>query len=104
MVMYTECGQIQRMNWRIMKKAFFLVCLLLAYPVMAPAEDECCFQGPGKCVEINSAHDKEICGSTAGYLVLDSACKEAPECMLSEEPPAKQNPVRGAQHGKEPKE
>ena len=87
-----------------MKKAFFLVCLLLSYPVIVQAEDECCFHGPGKCIEINSAHERETCERTAGYMVLDTACKEAPECQLSEEPPAKPKSARDAQHGKEPKE
>jgi hypothetical protein len=87
-----------------MKKTLFLVCLMLAWPALAPASEECCFQGPGKCTEINFAHEKEICLRKAGSMVLDSSCKEAPECQLSEEPPAKQKSGPGTQSGKTPKE
>jgi hypothetical protein len=71
-----------------MKKAIFLFCLMLLYPGFALADDECCFQGPGKCFEINSPQDREKCEKSATNVVLDDACKEAPECQLSEEPPA----------------
>jgi hypothetical protein len=84
-----------------MKKSFILICLMLFLPTFAWAADECCFQGPGKCVEINFAHEKEICNRAPGNVVLDSACKDAPECQLSEEPPASPKTINGSQSGKE---
>lgn len=63
-----------------------LVALLLLFPSLAMAADECCFKGPGECSMISSDFEKEACSNLPSTVVLVSPCKEAPECMLSEEP------------------
>ncbi len=78
-------------------KAFLAIFMLL--PCVALAADECCFKGPGQCSTINSESDRLACEKLPFFVILDSACKEAPECMLSEEEPAskpdrKLKPVR----------
>jgi hypothetical protein len=83
-----------------MKKKLFLVFLMLFSPALALAADECCFHGPGKCTEINFADERATCERTQGNVVLDYACKEAPECQLSEEPPARPKSTSGSQTGK----
>lgn len=82
-----------------MKIALFFLCLMLFCPAFAPADDECCFQGPGKCFEINSDNDREKCEKSEKYVLLDSSCKEAPECQLSDEPPVRSKAASGARSG-----
>ena len=63
-----------------------LLVLLLLFPALAMASDECCFVGPGDCFIIDSASKMETCKETPSTVVLNSSCQESPECMLSEEP------------------
>src|SRR5208283_644661 len=63
-----------------------LLVLLLLFPSVAMASDNCCFRGPGDCFVISSASEVETCKKTPSTVALSSSCKEAPECMLSEEP------------------
>jgi len=63
-----------------------LLILLLLFPGVAMASDECCFVGPGDCFVISSTAEMEICNKTPSTVALSSSCKESPECMLSEEP------------------
>ncbi len=66
-------------------KAFLAILLFL--PALALAADECCFKGPGQCSTINSESDRAACEKLPFFVILDSSCKEASECMLSEEEP-----------------
>ena len=66
-----------------------ILAVLLLFPALALAADECCFKGPGKCSAVNSESEKLACEKLPFFVVLDSACREAPECMLSEEDPVK---------------
>jgi len=63
-----------------------LLALLLFFPTLALA-DECCFKGPGQCAPINSDSEKQACEQLPFFIIVDSSCKEAPECILSEEEP-----------------
>lgn len=64
-----------------------LLLLLLLFPAVSMASDECCFKGPGVCSEIKTDADREACNNLPATVVLDSSCKEAPECHISDEPP-----------------
>jgi hypothetical protein len=63
-----------------------LLVLLLLFPRVAMASDECCFLGPGDCYVISSTTEMEMCQKTPDTVTLNSPCEESPECMLSEEP------------------
>jgi len=64
-----------------MKTAILLVCLILLSPALAPAGEECCYRGPGKCNDISFVHDKIICENSARTIVLNYACKDVLECQ-----------------------
>ncbi len=68
-----------------------LAMLLLLLPGIAFAADQCCFKGPGKCSVINSESDKTACEKLPFFVVLESSCHDASECMLSEEEPVKRS-------------
>ncbi len=76
-------------NRGVSMKTLFLLLLLSSLPVSAFAADECCFRSPGVCSDISSPLEKNDCERNSGTVVLDSSCKESPECHLSEEPKQK---------------
>jgi len=63
-----------------------LLVLLLLFPSVAMATEQCCFKGPGDCFVISSAVEMRTCERTPSTIALNASCKESPECMLSEEP------------------
>lgn len=69
-----------------MRIPVLFLLLFLLFPSISVAE-ECCFKDPGVCSEITSFRDREACEGLRGGVVLDSSCKEAPECHISPEPP-----------------
>ncbi len=73
-----------------------LLVLLLLFPSVAMASENCCFVGPGECFVISSASEKQTCQDTPSTIALHATCKESPECLLSEEPVAQPPENKGA--------